>query len=44
MSEQIGNGYTSKVYKGYNSITNEVVAIKVINIHSIQSKFHYQLL
>ena len=44
VNDQIGNGYSSVVYKGKNQNNEHSVAIKVINLHSLPSRFHRQLL
>lgn len=35
MHDKIGRGYSSTVYKGRNDLTNEIVAIKVIELKSL---------
>jgi hypothetical protein len=36
INSQIGKGYSSIVYKGRNDLTNETVAIKVIDMKMIK--------
>lgn len=43
MSEQIGKGYSSKVYKGKDELTGETVAIKVIDMKAITNDVEKQL-
>lgn len=38
MHEQIGRGYSSKVYKGKDENTGEVVAVKVIDVKAISNE------
>ncbi|CAD8093789.1 unnamed protein product [Paramecium primaurelia] len=44
LSDAIGKGFSSIVYKGRNDETNEVVAIKVIDKKGLKTPLHYQLL
>jgi serine/threonine protein kinase len=38
MHEQIGKGYSSKVYKGKDENTGETVAVKVIDVKAISNE------
>ncbi|CAD8189189.1 unnamed protein product [Paramecium octaurelia] len=44
LSDAIGKGFSSVVYKGKNDETNEIVAIKVIDKKGLKTPLHYQLL
>lgn len=44
LTDRIGKGYTSIVYKGRNDITSEIVAIKVIDLKSINDHIKKNLL
>lgn len=44
LSDAIGKGYSSQVFKGRNDLTNESVAIKVINMAMLKSEVHQTLL
>ncbi|CAD8055361.1 unnamed protein product [Paramecium sonneborni] len=44
LSDLIGSGYSSKVYKGINTITNQVVAIKVISMQQLNTPISKSLL
>ncbi|CAK67469.1 unnamed protein product (macronuclear) [Paramecium tetraurelia] len=43
-NDLIGSGYSSKVYKGVNTKTNQVVAIKVISIQQLTTQISKSLL
>ena len=43
MHEQIGRGYSSKVYKGKDENTGEVVSVKVIDVKAISNEIERQL-
>ncbi|CAD8150246.1 unnamed protein product [Paramecium pentaurelia] len=44
LNDLIGQGYSSKVYKGLNTLTNQVVAIKVISIQQLITPISKSLL
>ncbi|CAD8070866.1 unnamed protein product [Paramecium sonneborni] len=44
LTDAIGKGFSSIVYKGRNDQTNEIVAIKVIDKKGLKTPLHYQLL
>ncbi|CAD8160222.1 unnamed protein product [Paramecium pentaurelia] len=44
MNDIIGEGYSSKVYKGIHMVTNQVVAIKVISLETYNSPIQKSLL
>lgn len=44
LSEKIGSGFSSSVYRGINNITNQTVAIKVIDLHQITTPISKTLL
>lgn len=44
LTDIIGKGYSSQVFKGRNDISNESVAIKVINMAMLKSDVHQSLL
>ncbi|CAD8138121.1 unnamed protein product [Paramecium octaurelia] len=44
LNDLIGQGYSSKVYKGLNTYTNQVVAIKVISIQQLITPISKSLL
>ncbi|CAD8100839.1 unnamed protein product [Paramecium primaurelia] len=44
MHEQIGRGYSSKVYKGKDENNGEVVAVKVIDVKAISNEIERQLI
>lgn len=37
-SDLLGQGNFSKVYKAHNEVTNEIVAIKIVELESLKSK------
>ena len=44
LTDSIGKGFSSIVYRGRNDETNEIVAIKVIDKKGLKTPLHYQLL
>ncbi|CAD8046644.1 unnamed protein product [Paramecium primaurelia] len=44
LHQQIGKGFSSKVYKGQNEVTGETVAIKVIDKALLKTPLHHALL
>lgn len=44
LTDAIGKGYSSQVFRGRNDLTNEQVAIKVINMSMLKSEVHQALL
>jgi serine/threonine-protein kinase ULK2 len=44
LSDEIGKGFSSKVFKGKNETTQETVAVKVIDMQMLKSPVHLQLL
>jgi serine/threonine-protein kinase ULK/ATG1 len=36
LNDRIGRGYSSEVFRGKNDLTQEAVAIKVIDLHKLQ--------
>ncbi|CAD8109433.1 unnamed protein product [Paramecium sonneborni] len=44
LTDAIGKGFSSIVYRGRNDETNEIVAIKVIDKKGLKTPLHYQLL
>ncbi|KAM3130541.1 hypothetical protein pb186bvf_017350 [Paramecium bursaria] len=44
LTEQIGKGFSSIVYKGRNDETGEIVAVKVIDKKGLKTQLHYSLL
>ncbi|CAD8116494.1 unnamed protein product [Paramecium sonneborni] len=44
LTDAIGKGFSSIVYRGRNDETNETVAIKVIDKKGLKTPLHYQLL
>ncbi|CAD8085766.1 unnamed protein product [Paramecium primaurelia] len=44
LTDAIGKGFSSVVYRGRNDETNEIVAIKVIDKKGLKTPLHYQLL
>ncbi|CAD8050468.1 unnamed protein product [Paramecium sonneborni] len=44
LNEEIGRGFSSKVYKGKDDVSQEAVAVKVIDMKMIKQSIHSQLL
>ncbi|CAD8133892.1 unnamed protein product [Paramecium pentaurelia] len=44
LNEEIGRGFSSKVYKGKDDVSQEPVAVKVIDMKMIKQSIHSQLL
>ncbi|CAD8133722.1 unnamed protein product [Paramecium octaurelia] len=44
LNEEIGRGFSSKVYKGKDDVSQELVAVKVIDMKMIKQSIHSQLL
>lgn len=44
LSHNIGKGYSSQVFKGRNDNSNEIVAIKVIDMRMLKGEVHKNLL
>jgi serine/threonine-protein kinase ULK/ATG1 len=44
LTDAIGKGYSSQVFRGRNDLTNQPVAIKVINMSMLKSDVHQALL
>lgn len=42
--EVVGSGFSSKVFKGVNELTQETIAIKVLELSKIQSEVEKYLL
>jgi SNF-related kinase len=44
LQDQIGKGFSSKVFKGKNETTQELVAVKVIDLQMLKTPLHHSLL
>jgi SNF-related kinase len=44
LGDEVGKGFSSKVYRGRNDTTGEEVGVKVIEMRLLKSDLHHQLL
>ena len=41
LTDQIGKGFSSKVFKGKNETNQELVAVKVIDLQMLKTPLHH---